>query len=133
VAAAEAVWKVGQRRDLALPFLIYALKDEYWGVALQASQVLGEMGGSASEAIVDLIELADRRLSKGPFSFERGERDSRPLLAVVATAIGQCGLGLKRPREVSDVLRRIATSAESEVRSAALVAVTKVETADLSQ
>lgn len=28
VAAAEAVWNVGGRRDLALPFLAWALKDE---------------------------------------------------------------------------------------------------------
>ena len=28
VAAAEAVWKVGGRDDLALPFLAWALKDE---------------------------------------------------------------------------------------------------------
>jgi hypothetical protein len=36
VAAAEAVWKVGGRHDLALPFLAWALKDDYWGVSRKA-------------------------------------------------------------------------------------------------
>jgi hypothetical protein len=82
---------------------------------------------------VDLIELADRRLSKGPFHFEKGGPDSRPLLAVVATAIGQFGPEFERRHEVSDALLRIATSAESEVRSAALAALKRVEAADRSR
>jgi hypothetical protein len=44
VAAAEAVWKVGERRDLALPFLAWALNDEYWGVSRNVAQVLIGMG-----------------------------------------------------------------------------------------
>jgi len=117
---------------LALPFLIYALKDEYWGASLQASQVLIEMRGSASEAVVDLIELADRRLPKGPFRFENFRLNSPPLLAVVATAIGQCDRGLERRHEVSDALLRIATSGDSDVRTAALNALKSVEVADRS-
>ena len=61
VAAAEAVWKVGGRHDLALPFLAWALKDEYWGVSRTAPQALGEMGYVAHDAVPDLVRLAERR------------------------------------------------------------------------
>ena len=40
VAAAAAIWRVGRRFDVVLPFLVWALKDEYWGVAPRAVEVL---------------------------------------------------------------------------------------------
>ena len=40
VAAAEAVWKIGGRRDLALPFLAWALKDEDWSVSRKAAEAV---------------------------------------------------------------------------------------------
>lgn len=109
VAAAEAAWKVGRRRDLALPFLAWALKDEYWGVSRKAAEVLREMGPAAHEAVPDLIRLAERRLECGPFHFEtfgdpiKGE----PLLAVFASALGSCGPGLRHQDAAARVLTRI--------------------------
>src|SRR4051812_44263067 len=60
VAAAAAVWKVGGRSDAALPFLAWALKDEYWGVARRAAEVLAEIGPAA--VVPDLVRVAGCRL-----------------------------------------------------------------------
>jgi HEAT repeat protein len=129
VAAAEAVWKVGGRHDLALPFLAWALKDEYWGVSRKAACVLGEMGPVAHEAIPDLVRLAERRCVHGQFSFERFEQEggttseARSLLAVVATALGQCGRGVAHWQEAHGMLARLSDSKEQDVRTAAVRAL----------
>ncbi|MCY2967727.1 MAG: HEAT repeat domain-containing protein [Planctomycetota bacterium] len=124
VAAAEAVWKVGGRHDLALPFLAWALKDEYWGVSRTAAQALGEMGYVAHDAVPDLVRLAERRYAHGRFHFEEFEKvtatesKAGSLLAVVATALGRCGGGAHW-REAHEMLKRLVVSHEEDVRSAA--------------
>jgi len=129
VAAAEAVWKVGGRHDLALPFLAWALKDDYWGVSRKAAEMLGRMGALAHEAIPDLVRLADRRCSNGPFHFEKYEQggstgaEPESLLAIVATALGRCGRGVAHWQEAHGMLTRLATSAEGSVRAAAAQAL----------
>jgi hypothetical protein len=129
VAAAEALWKVGGRHDLALPFLAWALKDEYWGVARKAAQVLGEMGSVAHEAIPDLVRLADRRWAQGRFHFEEFEQmagtgsEPGPLLAVVATALGRCGRGVAHWQEAHEMLTRLTACKEEDARNAAVRAL----------
>jgi hypothetical protein len=136
VAVAEAVWKVGGRHDLALPFLAWALKDDYWGVSRKAAQVLGEMGPVAHDATPDLVGLAERRLAHGRFSFEEFDEvtptKSSPesLLVVVATALGRCGRGLAHWQEASGALTRLATSGEEDVRTAAREALAILGTPD---
>lgn len=134
VAAAEAVWKVGERHDLALPFLAWALKDEYWGVSRKATQVLGEMGPVAHEVIPDLVRLADRRSVLGRFRFEEFEQvvgaasEPGPLLAIVATTLGQCGHGAAHRQEAYGMLTRLSASEDADVRAAALCALTNMGT-----
>lgn len=106
VAAAEAVWKVGMRHDLALPFLAWALKDEYWGASRKAAQVLYEMGAIAHDALPDLVNLAERRLDYGPFHFETLGQNV-PLLPVVASALASCGHGMQHIAAANRVLMRI--------------------------
>lgn len=136
VAAAEAVWKVGGRHDLALPFLAWALKDEHWGVSRKAAQVLAEMGNVAHDAIPDLVRLADRRYAHGRFYFEEFERvagsasDSGSLLAVVATALGRCGRGVAHWQEAHGMLTRLTASKEEGTRTAAVRALEDLGTLD---
>jgi hypothetical protein len=125
VAAAVAVWKVSGCRDVALPFLAWALKDDYWGVSRRAAAVLAEMGPQAHEATPDLVALAERRLTRGPFYFEVFEQaapdpvGATSLLAVVAVALGRCGCGYAHGREARGMLARMARSGEGDVRAAA--------------
>ncbi len=96
VAVAAALWRVDRCWTLAVPFLTWALKDEFWGVAPRAVEILAEIGHPA--VVPDLVRLAERRLSHAPFPFEAisssaDVADSRPLLAVVAEALGQCARG----------------------------------------
>lgn len=135
VAAAEAVWKVGGRLDLALPFLAWALKDEYWGVSRKAAQVLGEMGPVAHDAIPDLARLADRRSAHGPFHFEQFEPDAgnpetSSLLAIVAIALGRCGRGIAHFQEARRILTQLTASQEEDARTAALQALEGLGTLD---
>lgn len=129
VAAAEALWKVGRRHDLALPFLGWALKDEYWGVSRKAAQVLGEMGSVAHDAIPDLVRLTERRCAQGRFHFEDFEQlggaapEPSSLLAVAATALGRCGRGVAHRQEAHGMLTRLTTSKEEDVRTAAVRAL----------
>ncbi len=125
VVAAEAVWKIGERHDLALPFLTWALKDDYWGISRKAAEVLGEMGPIAHQAIPDLVWIVDQRLNCGPFLFEtiddvvQAESKPRPFLAVLATALGQCGLGYAHPQEAREALLRLTSFEDEVVRTAA--------------
>ena len=136
VAAAEAAWKVGERHDLALPFLAWALTDEYWGVSLQAVQVLSEMGCVAHDAVPDLVRLAERRHARGRFHFEEFEQANAAaskadsLLAVVATALGRCGRGVEHWREARGVLTMLLASPEEDARSAAARALEVLGTID---
>lgn len=131
VAAAEAVWKVGRRSDLALPFLAWALKDEYWGVSLQAVEVLKEMGIEAHEVVPDLCHLAERRLTSGPFHFERigGIADSSnqstppPLLASIAAALERCGRGNAYYQVAHAMLTTMADDSNNCVQVAAVRAL----------
>jgi hypothetical protein len=129
VAAAEAVWKVGGRHELALPFLAWALKDESWGVSRKAAQVLGEMGPVAHDAIPDLVRLADRRCAHGQFHFEGFEQVAGTvsvpgsLLAVVATALGRCGRGVAHWPAAHGMLTRLSASEEDDARTAAVRAL----------
>lgn len=129
VAAAEAVWKVGRRHDLALPFLAWALKDEYWGVSRKAAEVLGEMGAVAHDAVPDLANLAGRRLDRGPFHYETlgdgNDRDS--LLAVIATALGNCGRGYAHVDEARRILSRIIDCQDGDAHAAAKNAVNQLQ------
>ena len=122
VAAAEAVWKVGQRHDLALPILAWALKDEQWGMSEKAAKLLGEMGGIAHGTTPDLIGLADRRIAHGPFFFETftDREDSLSLLAVVARALGHCGYGVTYGKQTREMLTRLARSQDQDARTAAV-------------
>ena len=121
VAAAEAVWRVGGRHDLALPFLTWALKDGYWGASRQAAEVLGEMGSVAHEAVPELVMLVLRRLDHGPFHYEEFDKlsDSESLLTVLAKTLGRCGLGSTHLREARKALSHIASSSDEAARSVA--------------
>ncbi len=121
VAAAEAVWKVGQRHDLALPFLAWALKDEYWGVSQKATEVLAGMGTVAHEAIPDLVNLAERRLTQGPLHYEglHHGNNAKSLLVIIATTLGNCGLGIAHIDAARRTLRRIIECGDFEASHAA--------------
>jgi hypothetical protein len=136
VAAAAAAWKVGGGFEPSLPVLTWALKDEYWGVAPRAIEVLAEIGHAA--VVPDLVRLAERRLSHGPFFFEDDSRcagvpEPEPLLGGVAKALGSCGRnqwdGLSYATEARAMLTRLADSADERVRVAALKALTNLEEA----
>lgn len=93
VAAAAALWQITREWTLAVPILTWALKDEYWGDAPRAIKILAEIGHPG--VVPDLIQLAQRRLSHGPFDFDKFPYvpdigDSKPLLAAVADALGTC-------------------------------------------
>jgi hypothetical protein len=131
VAAAAAIWKVSHRFDVAIPFLAWALKDEYWGVAPRAVVALSEIGHAA--VVPDLVRLAERRLDHGPFHFEMfsataGEQDSEPLLAAVADALGRCARGQWEGRsylgEARATLMKLAATEDGRVRAAASEALT---------
>jgi hypothetical protein len=135
VAAAKAVWKVGGRHDIALPFLAWALKDTYWGMSLKAAVVMGEMGGFAHNAIPDLVQLAERRCARGPFLFEQfpaalPESKPKSLLAIVAMALGECGKGVDYGQDASRALTRLEQRPEDDVRDAASRALVALETPD---
>jgi hypothetical protein len=129
VAAAEAAWKVGRRHDLALPFLAWALKDEYWGASRQAAQVLAEMGPVAHDVIPDLLNLAERRLDHGPFLYEDfGDANhGGSLLAVIATALGNCGRGSAHVDTARRILNRIADCEDADGCTAAQQAVNQLQ------
>jgi hypothetical protein len=106
---------------LALSCLIAALEDDYWGVARAAVETLSEMGEAGHPAATGLISLAKKRLTVGPFHFEKwvetsGSVQPAPLLAVIAWALGTCAAGRPEAREVLAVL---AANPESSVRAAA--------------
>lgn len=133
VAAAVALWRVDRNWCLAAPFLTWALKDEYWGVAPRAVEVLGEIGHPA--VVPDLIRLANRRLAHGPFHFEEfsgavDKADSRSLLAAVAEAIGHCAQGPwdgpSYLSEARDVLMKLAAFDDDRVRKSASMAMAKL-------
>jgi hypothetical protein len=131
VAAAEAVWKVGRRHDLALPFLSWALKDEYWGASRKAVEVLGEMAAVAHEVVPDLASLASRRLERGPFHYEQhGVGSGESLLTVLAHALGTCGLGLAHISTAREALNRFAEAPDADARSAAQHALKRLQTAN---
>ena len=129
VAAAEAAWKVGARHDLALPFLAWALKDEYWGVSRKAAQVLAEMGSVAHDVIPDLANLAERRLDHGPFHYEEfGDvNDGASLLTAIATAIGNCGRGIEHVEAARRILSRIVHCEDPDACTAAQQAVKQLQ------
>jgi hypothetical protein len=118
IAAAEAAWKVGGLRDLALPIIAWGLKDEYWGVARKAVMILGEMGVSAHDASPELMQVADRLLASGSLDFDVPALDQRPLLAEVAETLGKCGRG-RHWNAVYGTLSRIAGCNDKSVREAA--------------
>lgn len=134
VAAAEAVWKVGGRHDLALPFLAWALKDAYWGVSRKAAKVLGEMGTVAHDATPDLVRLAEWRLAHGQFFFEEldevtpAKSSPESLLVIVVNALGRCGRGLAHCQVAREALTRFAASGEEDVRMAAREALVTLGT-----
>lgn len=129
VAAAEAVWKVGGRHDLALPFLAWALKDEYWGVSRKATEVLAAMGSVAHDAVPDLVNLAERRLNRGPFFYEDfGDcNDDESLLATIARALGICGRGLAHVSEARRALKRIVECQDADACAVAHQAVQQLQ------
>lgn len=129
VAAAEAVWKVGGRRDLALPFLAWALKDEYWGVSRKAAEVLAEMGTEAHDTIPDLVNLAERRLNRGPFHYEllSNINNEQSLLTVVAAALGSCGHGTTNVDTARRVLSCIIDCEDRDASAAALHALKQLQ------
>lgn len=133
VAAAAAAWRVGGECNLAVPVLAWALKDEYWGVAPRAAEILSEIGHAG--VVPDLIRLAERRLAHGPFHFEAfasaaGGSAGRPLLAVVAEAIGWCGSGRwdgpSYESEARAILATLATNEDRRVRDAAAAALARL-------
>jgi hypothetical protein len=83
------------------------------------------MGPQAHEATPDLVALAERRLTRGPFYFEVFEQaapagsGATSLLAVVAVALGRCGCGRAHGREARGMLTRLARSEDEDVRAAA--------------
>jgi hypothetical protein len=134
VAAAAAVWRVSGQCEVALPFLAWALKDEYWGVAPRAVEILAEIGHAA--VVPDLVRLAERRLSHGPFAFEEftrvdGGQKSESLLAAVTEALGRCGRGrwngASYASEARAMLTKLADSGDARVRDVALRALTGLE------
>jgi hypothetical protein len=129
VAAAEAVWKVGERRDLAEPFLTWALKDEDWGASRKAAEVLTEMGNVAHRAVPDLVNLAERRLDRGPFNYERlgNGNGGESLLTVIAKALGVCGRGIAHVDQARRILTRIADGNDADACAAAERALTQLQ------
>jgi hypothetical protein len=134
VAAAAAIWKISHRFDVSIPFLLWALKDDYWGVVPRAVEVLSEIGHAT--VVPDLVWLAERRLSRGPFPFETFSagtegHDSEPFLATVARALGSCGQGLfdgcSYASEARATLAKLADSIDERVRAAALEALAWIE------
>jgi HEAT repeat protein len=130
VSAAAAIWRVGHTCDVAIPFLAWALKDEYWGVVPRAVEILAEIGHAG--VVPDLVRLAERRLAHGPFRFEDvlldcGENERKPLLAAVANALGRCGRGQwESPSHQAGAratLAVLAASGDQLVRDAALDAL----------
>lgn len=133
VSAAAAIWKVGGRMDVAMPTLAWALKDEYWGTAPKALEVLAEIGSAA--VVPDLVALAQRRLDGGPFHDESltaaaGSHPRPPLLALVASALGSCGRGQVDGRSLAPasraMLSRLADHADERIRAAALAALERL-------
>jgi HEAT repeat protein len=119
---------------VAIPFLAWALKDEYWGVAPRAVAVLSEIGHAA--VVPDLVRLAERRLEHGPFFFEKfvaagGEQDLEPFLAAVAIAIGRCARGRWEGRtylnDARATLMKLVASDDVRVRAAASEALSVLE------
>jgi len=133
VAAAEAVWKVGGRHDLALPFLAWALKDEYWGASRKAVGVLAEMGPVAHDAVPELVSLAERRLVRGPFHYENfgNGNDGESLLAAVATTLGKCGVGIAHLDEACRILHRIVDCEDADASVAAQRALIQLQNMSL--
>jgi len=125
VAAARALWRVGRRADLALPYLLKALDDDYWGVARTAIETLGEMEEAGQPAAAKLVSLAKKRLASGPFHFEQwvegaGSGQPAPLLAAVAAALGACAAG---SAETRDILLELARNPDGSVRASAEAAL----------
>lgn len=123
VAAAAALWRASGHWSLAIPFLAWALKDEYWGVAPRAVEILAEIRHAA--VVPDLIRLAERRIANGPFHFEAfGNAQSQPLLAALADAIGHCGRsrwdGPSYSSEAFVMLSKLAAVDDEAVRDAAV-------------
>jgi hypothetical protein len=85
------------------------------------------MGRDAHDAIPALVQLAERRCAHGPFHFERAEHivgaSFVSLLAVVATALGQCGRGVAHWQEAHAMLTRLTAFQEEDVRTAAMRAL----------
>jgi hypothetical protein len=135
VGAASAIWKVSHHQfDVVLPFLAWALKDDHWGVIDRALSVLTEIGHPA--IVPDLVHLAERRLANGPFYFEKFlsdsvEQDSKPLLASVASALGQSAKGRwdgpSYRSEARAILAKLANSGDERVRAAAESASARLE------
>ncbi len=126
VSAAAALWRASGHWNLAVPFLTWALKDEYWGVAPRAVEILAEIRHAA--VVPDLIRLAERRIAHGPFPFEEFRNaQSRPLLAALADAIGHCGRSRwEGPSYSSDalvMLSKLAAFDDERVRDAAVRAL----------
>lgn len=130
VAVAVALWKIDGNLSLALPFLAWALKDEYFGVAPKAVETLDEIGHAA--VVPDLIRLAERRLLNGPFHFETFERvsghaKSRPFLAAIADALGSCAQGRSEGQPYAAaaraMLQRLAACDDEHIRDAAAKAL----------
>jgi HEAT repeat protein len=120
VAAARALWRIGQRADLALPHLMKALEDDYWGVARTAIETLTEMNVAGRPAAGTLVALAKKRIDNGPFYFEQyvetADSGTPPLLAAIAEALGKCANDLPETRTV---LVELTQNPDAIVRSAA--------------
>jgi len=131
VAVAAAIWKISHRYDVSFPFLVWALKDEYWGVAPKAIEILTEIG--SADAVPDLIWLAERRITNGPFYFEDERyktRTSIPFLASVAIALGRCAQGKVDGRSYSSearvTLTKLAAYGDEQVRLSAIKALSSL-------
>jgi HEAT repeat protein len=134
VAAAAALWKIGRQSSVAMPFLAWALKDEYWGVVGRAVEILAEIGHAA--VVPDLIRLAERRMAHGPFHFEEmstcvDKADTLPLMANIAIALGHCARGeWSGPSYLSEArtaLIKLSTVDDDRVRNAAFSAISELE------
>ena len=96
VAAADAAWKIGQCRDLSLPIVAWALRDQYWGYSRTAVKILLEMGHAATHATPELVNFTKRRLKNGPLFFEQYQSNDNEdsLLTLAAKAL--VGVGFHR-------------------------------------
>lgn len=87
------------------------------------------MGTEAHDTIPDLVNLAERRMNRGPFHYERvGEiNNEQSLLTVAAAALGRCGQGTANVDNARRVLSCIINCEDRDASEAARHALNQLQ------